>query len=60
MRGNDGKLLGIPMTNTEMVTAQTSSRALEQEEPLPQTIYKVRISGEMPLFVPFRMSVVTP
>jgi len=51
---------GITMTNTEMVTAQTSSRALEQEEPLPQTIYKVRISGEMPLFVPFRMSAVTP
>ena len=51
---------GIPMTNTEMVTAQTSSRSLEQEEPLPQTIYKVQISGEMPLFVPFRMSAVTP
>ena len=51
---------GIPMTNTEMVTAQTSGRSLEQEEPLPQTIYKVQISGEMPLFVPFRMSAVTP
>ncbi len=51
---------GIAMTNTEMVTAQTSSRALEQEEPLPQTIYKVQISGEMPLLVPFRMSAVSP
>jgi hypothetical protein len=51
---------GVTMTNTEMITAQTTSRALEQEEPLPQTIYKVQISSEMPLFVPFRMSAVSP
>jgi len=49
---------GAAMTNVELTASQTSSRALEQEEPLPQTIYKVQISGDLPLFVPFRMSAV--
>ncbi|HVE57695.1 MAG TPA: DUF4384 domain-containing protein [Pyrinomonadaceae bacterium] len=49
---------GAAMTNVELAASQTSSRALEQEEPLPQTIYKVQISGDLPLFVPFRMSAV--
>lgn len=49
---------GIAMTGAELNAAQTATRALEQEEPLPQTIYKVRISAEMPLLVPFRMSAV--
>ena len=49
---------GATMTNVELTASQTSSRALEQEEPLPQTIYKVQISGNLPLFVPFRMSAV--
>jgi hypothetical protein len=49
---------GIAMTSAELTVSQTSSRALEQEEPLPQTIYKVRISGDLPLLVPFRMSAV--
>jgi hypothetical protein len=47
---------GIAMTNAELSVAQTATRALEQEEPLPQTIYKVQISQDMPLFVPFKMS----
>lgn len=47
---------GAAMTNVELTASQTSSRALEQEEPLPQTIYKVQISGDLPLFVLFRMS----
>jgi hypothetical protein len=47
---------GAAMTSVELTASQTSSRALEQEEPLPQTIYKVRIGGDLPLFVPFRMS----
>jgi hypothetical protein len=51
---------GIAMTNAELNVAQTSTRALEQEEPLPQTIYKVRISSDLPLLVPFRMSAVMP
>jgi len=49
---------GATMTNIELTASQTSSRALEQEEPLPQTIYKVQIGGDLPLFVPFRMSAV--
>lgn len=51
---------GIAMTSAELTVAQTATRALEQEEPLPQTIYKVKISSEMPLFVPFRLSAVVP
>ncbi len=49
---------GIAMTGAELTVAQTATRALEQEEPLPQTIYKVRISADLPLLVPFRMSAV--
>ncbi|MEP6902000.1 MAG: hypothetical protein ABJA66_09630, partial [Actinomycetota bacterium] len=51
---------GIAITNTEALTSNSTSRSLEQEEPLPQTIYKVQISSEMPLLVPFRMMAVTP
>lgn len=46
---------GIAMTNSELTVSQTSSRSLDQEEPLPQTIYKVQIGSNMPLLVPFRM-----
>lgn len=49
---------GVAMTSAELAAAQTQSRALEQEEPLPQTIYKIRISADAPLLVPFRMSAV--
>ena len=51
---------GVTMTNVELTAAQTATRALEQEEPLPQTIYKVRISSDMPLLVPFRMIATAP
>ncbi len=51
---------GIAMTSAELTAAQTATRALEQEEPLPQTIYKVRISADLPLLVPFRMSAIVP
>jgi hypothetical protein len=49
---------GIAMTSAELSVAQNPTRSLEQEEPLPQTIYKVRISSDLPLLVPFRMSAV--
>ncbi|MBS1794516.1 MAG: DUF4384 domain-containing protein [Acidobacteria bacterium] len=49
---------GVTMTDAEMNASQTTSRALEQEEPLPQTIYKVRISSDLPLLIPFRMAAV--
>ena len=51
---------GIAMTSAELTVAQTATRALEQEEPLPQTIYKVQIKSDQPLFVPFRMLAVVP
>lgn len=48
---------GIAITNNEALAANSTSRSLEQEEPLPQTIYKVQISSDLPLLVPFRMAI---
>lgn len=49
---------GIAYTRTE--AEAVNSRALTQEEPLPQTIYRVQVRADAPLFVPFRMQARTP
>jgi hypothetical protein len=46
---------GIAYTQAEAEAARTQSRALVQEEPLPQTIFRVRVAANEPLFVPFVM-----
>lgn len=49
---------GIAYTSTEAQAANSQSRALTQEEPLPQTIYRVRINADSPLVVPFQMQAI--
>lgn len=49
---------GIAYTRTEAEAAGT--RALTQEEPLPQTIYKVQTRADKPLIVTFRMQAKAP
>jgi len=49
---------GIALTNSE--TETVGSRALTQEEPLPQTIYRVKTRADIPLVVPFQMQARTP
>lgn len=49
---------GIAYTRTEAEAAGT--RALTQEEPLPQTIYRVKTRADKPLVVTFRMQAKTP
>ncbi len=51
---------GIAYTRVEAEAATTSSRALTQEEPLPQTIYRVKVAEGEPLVVPFQMQAITP
>ncbi len=51
---------GIAYTRIEAEAATTTSRALTQEEPLPQTIYRVKIGEGDPLIVPFQMRAETP
>lgn len=46
---------GIAYTQAEAQAATTNSRSLTQEEPLPQTIYRVRIDTNSPLLIPFQM-----
>lgn len=46
---------GVAYTRAEAEAANSQSRALTQEEPLPQTIYRVKISADSPLVVPFQM-----
>jgi hypothetical protein len=50
---DDGE--GIAYTQTEADAAENASRSLTREEPLPQTIYRLNIPKEMPLFVIIRM-----
>lgn len=45
---------GIAYTRVE--SEAVNSRALTQEEPLPQTIYRIQARADAPLFVPFRMN----
>jgi hypothetical protein len=49
---------GIAYTATEAQAANSQSRSLTQEEPLPQTIYRVRINADSPLIVPFQMQAI--
>lgn len=49
---------GIAATQTESEAATVSSRDLTQEEPLPQTIYKVQVEPTKPLLVSFQMQAV--
>jgi hypothetical protein len=49
---------GVAYTSTEAQAANSQSRALTQEEPLPQTIYRVRINADLPLVVPFQMQAI--
>lgn len=46
---------GIAYTQIEANAAKTASRSLTQEEPLPQTIYRVKIKEGEPMIVPFQM-----
>jgi hypothetical protein len=50
---DDGE--GIAYTRTEADAAENTSRSLTREEPLPQTIYRLKIPKEMPLFVIVRL-----
>jgi len=50
---DDGE--GLAFTRTEADVAESNSRSLTREEPLPQTLYKVTIAKETPLFVIIRM-----
>lgn len=50
---DDGE--GIAYTQTEADAAENASRSLTREEPLPQTIYRLKIPKDMPLFVIVRM-----
>lgn len=51
--------LGTAYTKAESLAANVSSRALTQEEPLPQTIYKVLIKENAPLMVSIKMNAET-
>jgi hypothetical protein len=51
---------GVAITQAEAAAATTNSRSLTQEEPLPQTIYRVRIDTNTPLVVPFQMQAAKP
>ena len=47
---------GVAYTTNEAQAAGVQSRALTQEEPLPQTIYRVQARADAPLAVVFRMN----
>jgi hypothetical protein len=48
---------GVAYTSVE-ADAAVSSRSLTREEPLPQTIYKVRVRKDQPMLIAFRMNAV--
>ena len=51
---------GIAYTSAEAEASNTSSRSLTQEEPLPQTIYRVQTKTDAPFVVIFQMNAKTP
>jgi len=51
---------GTAYTKTEAQAANTTSRDLTQEEPLPQTIYRVSLKQNAPMFVAIRMQAKMP
>jgi hypothetical protein len=52
--------MGIAYTAEEAEAANSTSRALTQEEPLPQTLYKAKVRSDLPFIVPFQMQAETP
>lgn len=50
---------GIALTKAEVEASNTASRSLTREEPLPQTIYRVSVPKDVPLFVTIRMQTTT-
>jgi len=50
---DDGE--GIAFTRTEEIAVTSTSRSLTRDEPLPQTIYRVKTTKASPLFVIIRM-----
>jgi len=52
----DGEGVALTASETETV----GSRALTREEPLPQTIYRVKTRADIPLVVPFQMQARVP
>lgn len=50
---------GVAYTQEEAQAATSGSRALTQEEPLPQTIYRLKIGADSPLVVAFQMQAQT-
>lgn len=50
--------IGTAYTRAEALAANVSSRALTQEEPLPQTIYKVLLRENSPFLVSIKMNAV--
>lgn len=51
---------GIAYTLAEAEASTVKSRALTQEEPLPQTIFRVQTKTDAPLMVLFQMQALTP
>lgn len=51
---------GIAYTTAEAQASTTTSRALTQEEPLPQTIFRVQARANQPLLVSFQMQAKIP
>lgn len=51
---------GIAYTVEEAEAANSPTRDLTQEEPLPQTIYRVKVRKDMPLIVPLQMQAISP
>jgi Domain of unknown function (DUF4384) len=52
--------IGTAYTEIEAIAANAASRSLTQEEPLPQTIFRVSLKPSAPMFVAFRMNAENP
>jgi hypothetical protein len=52
--------IGTAYTEIEAIAANAASRSLTQDEPLPQTIFRVSLKPNAPMFVAFRMNAETP
>ncbi len=51
---------GVAYTNSEAQAANSTSRQLTQDDPLPQTIYRFRLASDMPLLASLRMQAKAP
>lgn len=52
--------LGIAYSVEEAAAANSTTRELFQEEPLPQTIYRLKVRADLPFIVPFQMRATGP